>query len=100
MSKNQAFASQFDMLQQALKRVFPTTSDGRFSDLLAALDAPTPADENDTMSDDRQEARFPLEIWGFYRTPNGGKRDILLKDISETGCRFFDKFSGLVPDQE
>lgn len=35
---------------------------------------------------------------GLLPQPNGGKRDILIKDLSETGCRFFDKFSGLLPD--
>ena len=44
--------------------------------------------------------RHPVEVWGFYRTPNGGKRDVLVKDISEAGCRFFDRFSGLIPQQE
>ena len=48
----------------------------------------------------RQADRRPVDVWGFYRTPNGGKRDVLIKDLSETGCRFFDKFSGLAANDE
>lgn len=52
------------------------------------------------MGDSREEKRHEIEVWGFYRTPNGGKRDIPIKDLSETGCRFYDKFSGLRAGEE
>lgn len=48
------------------------------------------------MSDDyRRDGRHELSVWGQYRLPNGVRRDIVFKDLSETGCRFYDKFSGL-----
>ena len=49
------------------------------------------------MADGRKEGRQPVEVWGHYRTPNGIKRDVPIKDLSETGCRFYDKFSSLLP---
>lgn len=33
---------------------------------------------------------------GILPHPERGVRDVLIKDLSETGRRFFDKFSGLV----
>ena len=52
------------------------------------------------MGEGRKDGRQPIEVWGHYRTPNGGKRDVPVKDLSETGCRFFDKFSSLLPGNE
>lgn len=52
------------------------------------------------MTEERQSDRHPLEVWGHYRTPAGGRRDVPLKDLSENGCRFFDKFSSLLPGAE
>ena len=52
------------------------------------------------MGDGRKHDRHSVEVWGQYRTPNGLKRDIPIKDLSETGCRFYDKFSSLMPGVE
>lgn len=52
------------------------------------------------MSEARKNDRHAIEVWGHYRTPNGGKRDVPIKDLSETGCRFYDKFSSLLPGTE
>lgn len=52
------------------------------------------------MSDTRRDDRHPLDVWGHYRTSTGLRRDVPLKDLSETGCRFFDKFSSLLPGAE
>lgn len=43
----------------------------------------------------RNEERHPIEVWGQYRTVSGVRRDVILKDLSATGCRFYDRFSGL-----
>ena len=32
---------------------------------------------------------------GRYRPRQGGSRDVWIKDVSEYGCRFFDRFSVL-----
>ncbi|ANY20496.1 PilZ domain protein [Tsuneonella dongtanensis] len=52
------------------------------------------------MADERSEQRHPLDVWGYYRTSSGGKREVPIKDLSETGCRFYDKFSSLLPDMQ
>ncbi|GMM93377.1 PilZ domain-containing protein [Qipengyuania sp. MTN3-11] len=46
-------------------------------------------------SESRREPRHVVQVAGNYRARNrgGGTKDIWIKDISETGCRFFDKFS-------
>jgi hypothetical protein len=41
-----------------------------------------------------------VQVAGRYRARHGGSRDIWIKDISEYGCRFFDKFSILPIDSE
>ncbi|WP_171033093.1 PilZ domain-containing protein [Qipengyuania marisflavi] len=43
----------------------------------------------------RREERHHVQVAGHYRARQGGKRDVWIKDISEYGCRFFDKFSVL-----
>lgn len=48
------------------------------------------------MGEGRKDSRHSVEVWGQYRTPNGLKRDVPIKDLSETGCRFYDKFSSLL----
>jgi hypothetical protein len=48
----------------------------------------------------RREARFGVKVWGRYLLPSGVRKDVLLKELSETGCRFFDKFSSLRPGEE
>lgn len=50
--------------------------------------------------DYRREKRFVVQVAGRYRVRNGGSRDIWIKDISEYGCRFYDKFSVLEVDTE
>ncbi|QKG72080.1 hypothetical protein [Erythrobacter mangrovi] len=50
--------------------------------------------------DNRREERFVVEVAGRYRARHGASRDIWIKDISEYGCRFFDKFSILEIDSE
>lgn len=48
--------------------------------------------------ENRREERFVVEVAGRYRARHGMSRDIWIKDISEYGCRFFDKFSILEID--
>ncbi|MBL4897490.1 MAG: hypothetical protein JKY75_11685 [Erythrobacter sp.] len=43
----------------------------------------------------RRETRHTVTVAGRYRARQGGARDVWIKDISEYGCRFFDKFSVL-----
>lgn len=50
--------------------------------------------------DHRREDRFTVQVAGRYRDRHGGSRDVWIKDISEYGCRFFDKFSILELDSE
>ena len=52
------------------------------------------------MSDSRRDPRRVVQVAGNYRARNqvGGARDIWIKNISETGCQFFDKFSILEVD--
>ena len=45
--------------------------------------------------DHRRENRHLVTIAGRYRVRHGNSRDIWIKDISEYGCRMFDKFSVL-----
>ena len=49
-------------------------------------------------SNQRREPRHVVQVAGRYRSRVGASRDIWIKDISETGCRFFDKFSVLPVD--
>ena len=41
----------------------------------------------------RREERAVVQVAGRYRNRHGPSRDIWIKDISEYGCRFYDKFS-------
>lgn len=52
------------------------------------------------MDEARREERHSIEVWGQYRTQAGIRREVPIKDLSETGCRFFDKFSALLPGNE
>lgn len=54
--------------------------------------------ETPQASNQRREARHFVRVAGRYRPRAGNARDIWIKDISETGCRFFDKFSVLSVD--
>lgn len=51
-------------------------------------------------SEHRREGRHVVEVAGRYRIRNGNSRDVWIKDISEYGVRFFDKFSVLTIDTE
>jgi hypothetical protein len=46
----------------------------------------------------RRVMRHTVEVVGRYRSRVGVSRDIWIKDISEDGCSFFDKFSLLEVD--
>lgn len=54
----------------------------------------------DAGTDARRDPRHVVQVAGNYRARarTGGSKDIWIKDISETGCRFFDKFSVLETD--
>ena len=43
--------------------------------------------------DQRGNERHPVVIQGRYRTGRGVPRDVLVKDLSLTGCCIFDRFS-------
>lgn len=43
----------------------------------------------------RREDRHLVHVAGAYRARQSGSRQIWIKDVSEYGCRFFDKFSVL-----
>jgi hypothetical protein len=43
----------------------------------------------------RKAPRHIVEVAGRYRSRVGVSRDIWIKNLSETGCNFFDKFSVL-----
>ncbi len=47
------------------------------------------------MSEDRREPRIPVTLQGRYRTGNGTANDVVVQDISTTGCKFYDRFSNL-----
>lgn len=52
------------------------------------------------MSEQRREERHVVQIAGRYRLRHRTTRDIWIKDVSEYGCRFFDRFSVLEPGSE
>jgi hypothetical protein len=52
------------------------------------------------IGDGRREDRHSVEVWGQFRTRSGVRKDVPIKDLSETGCRFFDKFSSLTPGDD
>nr|WP_137677090.1 PilZ domain-containing protein [Parerythrobacter lutipelagi] len=47
---------------------------------------------------DRQSSRHDVRILGRYRSGAGIKRDVTMLDVSETGCRFYDRRCVLRPD--
>lgn len=59
---------------------------------------PTEDTEPQDAPNQRREPRHEVQVAGRYRSRVGASRDIWIKDISETGCRFFDKFSVLPVD--
>ena len=48
----------------------------------------------------RRDDRFEIAIEGRYRTGTGVPKDVRILDISESGCRFYDRFGRLEPDKE
>lgn len=53
------------------------------------------SDDTEPSNTQRRDRRHVVEVAGRYRSRVGVSRDIWIRDISETGCRFFDKFSVL-----
>lgn len=49
-----------------------------------------------TDGNNRRDDRHAIEVWGQYRVKSGVRRDVPIKDLSETGCKFYDKFSSLL----
>jgi hypothetical protein len=45
--------------------------------------------------DTRRNERHPVEIQGRYRTGSGQPRDVIVTDLSKSGCRIFDRFCNL-----
>lgn len=52
------------------------------------------------MAIERKENRYPVSVQGRYRTGSGVPKDVDVLDISESGCRFFDRFGRLTPGSE
>lgn len=51
--------------------------------------------ETSRAMDLRIDPRHPVEIHGRYRTGSGNPRDVIVTDLSENGCRIFDRFCNL-----
>ena len=49
---------------------------------------------------ERSEDRYPISVEGRYRTGSGVPKDVDVLDISESGCRFYDRFGRLAPGME
>ena len=57
------------------------------------------ADENTGSEPERRKGdRSEIGAWGSYRTGRGVARDVKILDVTEKGCRFFDKFGTLKPE--
>lgn len=52
------------------------------------------------MDDERSKPRHPISVQGRYRTGSGVAKHVDILDLSETGCRFFDRFGRLLPGTE
>ena len=52
------------------------------------------------MDDERAKERHAISVQGRYRTGSGVAKDVDVLDLSETGCRFFDRFGRMVPGTE
>lgn len=50
--------------------------------------------------ENRRSERHEVTVAGAWRQRNNYSRDIWIKDISETGCRFHDRFSVLEVDKD
>lgn len=53
-----------------------------------------PPEESD---ESRHNERHKVGIDGRYRCGRGVSRDVWITDISETGCRFYDRFGNMAP---
>lgn len=49
----------------------------------------------DVLDETRRTPRFDISVQGRYRAGNGIARDVPIFEISETGCRFYDRFGRL-----
>jgi hypothetical protein len=49
------------------------------------------------MNEDRNRARHAISVPGRYRTGTGVAKDVDILDISESGCRFYDRFGRMIP---
>ncbi|MXO90081.1 PilZ domain-containing protein [Pontixanthobacter aquaemixtae] len=52
------------------------------------------------MAEGRRDPRFEVSVQGRYRTGTGVAKDVPILEMSETGCRFYDRFGRLRPDTE
>ncbi|QYU70957.1 PilZ domain-containing protein [Leptolyngbya sp. 15MV] len=52
------------------------------------------------MNEDRDLPRYAISVPGRYRTGTGVAKDVDIVDISETGCRFYDRFGRMVPGNQ
>lgn len=52
------------------------------------------------MDDERRKPRHAVSVQGRYRTGTGVPKDVDILDLSETGCRFFDRFGRMAPGTE
>ena len=50
--------------------------------------------------ENRRSERHEVQVAGAWRQRNNYSRDVWIKDISETGCRFHDRFSILEVDTD
>ena len=60
--------------------------------------APEPAPRTAAEQKDRREQRHDISIIGRVRTGSGA-RDVTVRDLSESGCRFYDPLSPMPPGQ-
>ena len=54
----------------------------------------------DVLDETRRTPRFDISVQGRYRTGNGVARHVPIFEISETGCRFYDRFGRLTAGTE
>ncbi len=52
------------------------------------------------MKRDRDLPRYAISVPGRYRTGTGVAKDVDILDISESGCRFFDRFGRMTPGSQ
>ncbi|MBX7533021.1 PilZ domain-containing protein [Qipengyuania sp. 1XM1-15A] len=50
--------------------------------------------------ENRRSERHEVKVAGAWRQRNNYSRDVWIKDISESGCRFHDRFSILEVDKD